>query len=129
VAQAATAARPRRAPAKPRPQPKPPTRAKPKAKQSPRARVAGGAVWIGVVAVLLSGVVAINVAVLRLNVQLEDLGNERTQLRAENADLSSQIASKAQAGRIQTLARGQLGLEPAGAGQWTYLDLGRAATR
>ena len=123
--QAAAAARPRRAPAKTRPQSKPPT----KAKQSPRARVAGGAVWIGVVAVLLSGVVALNVAVLRLNVQLEDLGNERTQLRAENADLSSQIASKAQAGRIQTLARGQLGLEPAGAGQWTYLDLRPAATR
>jgi cell division protein FtsL len=91
--------------------------------------VAGGAVWIAVVAVLLSGVVALNVAVLRLNVQLEDLGEERTQLRAENADLSSQIASKAQAGRIQTLARGQLGLEPAAAGQWTYLDLSRAETR
>jgi cell division protein FtsL len=129
VAQAAAAARPRRSPAKPRPQPKPKPRARAKAKQSPRARVAGGAVWIAVVAFLLSGVVALNVAVLRLNVQLEDLGQERTQLRAENADLSSQIASKAQAGRIQTLARGQLGLEPAGAGQWTYLDLPRAETR
>ena len=129
MAQAAAAARHRRSPAKPRSNPKPKLRAKAKARRSPRARVAGGAVWIGVVAVLLSGVVALNVAVLRLNVHLEDLGNERTQLRAENADLSSQIASKAQAGRIQTLARGQLGLEPAAAGQWTYLDLRRAATR
>ena len=128
MGQAAAAARPRRAPAKPRPQPKPKPRARAKAKQSPRARLAGGAVWIGVVAVCLSGVVALNVAVLRLNVQLEDLGHERTQLRAENADLASQIASKAQAGRIQTLARGS-GLEPAGADQWTYLDLRRAATR
>jgi cell division protein FtsL len=80
-------------------------------------------VWIGIVAVLLSGVVALNVAVLQLNVQLENLGTERTRLRAENADLASEIASKAQAGRIHTLARGQLGLEVADAGRTTYLDL------
>jgi cell division protein FtsL len=91
--------------------------------------VAGGAVWIALVAVLLAGVVALNVAVLRLNVQLDSLGAERSRLRAENAELSSQIASKAQAGRIQMLARGQLGLEPAQAGQWTYLELGRARDR
>jgi cell division protein FtsL len=80
-------------------------------------------VWIGIVAVLLSGVVALNVAVLQLNVRLENLGTERTRLRAENADLASEIASKAQAGRIHTLARGQLGLEVADAGRTTYLKL------
>jgi cell division protein FtsL len=120
VGQAAAADRPRRGPAKPRPQPKP----KARAKKAPRVRVAGGAAWIGIVAVLLSGVVALNVAVLQLNVKLEDLGTERTRLRAENADLASEIASKAQAGRIHTLARGQLGLEVADAGRTTYLDLG-----
>jgi cell division protein FtsL len=123
MAQAAVAVRARRGPAK--------ARAKPKAraKQSPRSRVAGGAVWIALVALLLAGVVALNVAVLRLNVQLEGLGEERSRLRAENAELSSQIATKAQAGRIQMLARGQLGLEPATAGQWTYLELERARGR
>ena len=121
MAEAAVAVRTRRGPAKARPRPK--TRAKPK--RAPRSRVAGGAEWIGLVAVLLAGVVALNVAVLRLNVQLDGLGEERARLRAENAELSSQIASKAQAGRIQMLARGQLGLEPAAAGQWTYLDLSR----
>jgi cell division protein FtsL len=120
VGQAAAADRPRRGPAKPRLQPKP----KARAKRAPRVRVAGGAVWIGIVAVLLSGVVALNVAVLQLNVQLEDLGTERTQLRAENADLASEIASKAQAGRIHTLARGRLGLEVADAGRTTYLNVG-----
>jgi cell division protein FtsL len=120
VGQAAAADRPRRGPAKPRPQPKP----KARAKKAPRVRVAGGAVWIGIVAVLLSGVVALNVAVLQLNVKLEDLGTERTRLRAENADLASSIASKAQAGRIHTLARGQLGLEVADAGRTTYLNVG-----
>jgi cell division protein FtsL len=125
MAQAAVAVRARRGPAKPKPRSK--ARAKPV--RSPRARLAGGAAWIGLVAVLLAGVVALNVAVLRLNVQLEGLGEERTRLRAENAELSSQIASKAQAGRIQTLARGQLGLEPADAGRWTYLDLSQARGR
>ena len=125
MAQAAVAVRARRGPAKPKAR----TKARPKAVRSPRARVAGGAVWIGLVAVLLAGVVALNVAVLRLNVQLDGLSEERTRLRAENAELSSQIASKAQAGRIQTLARGRLGLEPADAGRWTYLDLSRAGQR
>jgi cell division protein FtsL len=121
VAQAAAAPRPRRGPsrAKPRAQPKP----KSTTRRAPRSRVAGGAAWIVLVGSLLAGVVALNVAVLRLNVQLESLGEERGRLRAENAELSSQIARRAQAGRIQTIARGQLGLEPAVAGQWTYLDL------
>src|SRR5918992_3907124 len=119
MAQAAAIARPRRrVPAQPAP--------KPRVARRPRSRVAGGAAWITAVALLLAGVVALNVAVLRLNVQLEGLGNERAGLRAENAELQSQIASKAQAGRIQMLARGQLGLEPATAGQWTYLELERA---
>ena len=125
MAQAAAAVRARRGPARARPQPK----ARAKARRAPRSRVAGGAVWITLVAFLLAGVVALNVAVLRLNVQLDSLGAERSRLRAENAELSSQIASKAQAGRIQMLARGQLGLEPAQAGQWTYLELGGARGR
>jgi cell division protein FtsL len=123
MAQAATAVRSRRGPARAKPRAQPKSKPRAKAKPSPRARVAGGAAWIGLVAVLLAGVVALNVAVLRLNVQFEELGQERARLRAENADLSSQIASKAQAGRIQTIAR-RVGLQPAGADQWTYLDLG-----
>jgi cell division protein FtsL len=115
--------RSRRGPARAKPRAQPKSKPRANAKRSPRARVAGGAAWIGLVAVLLAGVVALNVAVLRLNVQFEELGQERARLRAENADLSSQIASKAQAGRIQTIAR-RVGLQPAGADQWTYLDLG-----
>jgi cell division protein FtsL len=76
------------------------------------------------VAVLLAGVVALNVAVLRLNVRFEELGKERAKLRAENAELASQIATRAASARIHTLARGR-GLVPAGPDQWTYLDLRR----
>jgi cell division protein FtsL len=102
-------------------------RARPKAARKPasRRRVAGGVVWIGVVGVLLAGVVALNVAVLRLNVQLEDAGRERTQLRAENAQLSTQIAARAASGRIVSTASDQLGVAPVTAENRTYLDLRR----
>ena len=107
------------APTRPRARPKPKPRAK--RKVEPRRRVAGGVVWIGLVAALLAGVVALNVAVLRLNVRLDELGRSGTQLRADNAQLNSEIAAKAASGRILGLASGQLGLrarEPL-----TYLDL------
>lgn len=89
--------------------------------------MAGGLVWIAVVAVLAAGVVAMNVSVLRLNVELEELGRERTRLRAENADLSARLASGAASGRIQALARKRLGLLPADSTQTTYLRLDRPA--
>jgi cell division protein FtsL len=104
------------APSRPRPRPKPRT----KRKVEPRRRVAGGVVWIGLVAALLAGVVALNVAVLRLNVRLDETQRERNQLRADNAQLSTEIAAKAASGRIVGLASGQLGLQPATP---EYLDL------
>ena len=39
-----------------------------------RPRVAGGVVWIAVIGVLLAGVVFMNVAVLRLNISLDQVG-------------------------------------------------------
>ncbi len=113
-----TAARAQPAPARTRAQPKP--RAAPKV--APRRRVAGGVVWIGAIALLLAGVIALNVAVLRLNVRLDELGKERAQIRAENAQLSSEIASRAASGRIVAMGD-RLGLVPASAETWTYLDL------
>ncbi|MEK6273820.1 MAG: hypothetical protein AABM30_00605 [Actinomycetota bacterium] len=115
---AAAAAQAHPAPARTRARPKP----RAVRKTAPRRRVAGGVVWIGAIALLLTGVVALNVAVLRLNVRLDELGHERAQLRADNAQLSSQIASRAASGRIVTLG-GRLGLAPASPERWTYLDL------
>jgi cell division protein FtsL len=66
-----------------------------------------------------------NVAVLRLNLQLDNLGRERTKLRAENAALASQISGAANSLKIEAQARKQLGLEPAGADQIGYLDLSK----
>ncbi len=74
---------------------------------------------------LLAGVVFLNVAVLRLNLRLDDLGSQRTDLRAENAALASQVSSAADSLKIEAQARKLLGLEPAGPDQISYLDLSR----
>jgi hypothetical protein len=71
----------------------------------PQTPVAGGVLWITTLAVLLAGVVAVNVAVLRLNMRLDELGHDRASLRAENAALESQLSSAAAAPKIEALAR------------------------
>jgi cell division protein FtsL len=85
--------------------------------------VAGGAIWIVVMSLLLAGVVALNVAVLRLNLQSDELSEERAQLRAESAELSSRLAARAASARTSSLARSRLGLETADPATTTYLDL------
>ena len=72
---------------------------------------------------LLAGVVTVNLAVLRLNLGLDKATQERSQLRADNARLQSQLSSELASPRIQAQARKQLGLVDAD-GQ-TYVDLGR----
>src|SRR6266550_6901566 len=80
-----------------------PPRTRPRVAKRER-RVTGGVLWIGVIATLLAGVVATNVAVLRLNMKLDHLGRERADLRAQNAALSSLLSSAASTPRIQALA-------------------------
>jgi hypothetical protein len=76
-----------------------------------------------VLAALLAGIVALNVASLRLNLRLDELGRERANLRADNARVSAQLSSAASAPEIAQLARDQLGLVPSGPANTTYLDL------
>jgi cell division protein FtsL len=104
-----------------RPQPAPVRRA-PRVVQRQR-RMTGGIVWIAIVAALLAGVVSTNVAVLRLNMKLDRLGRERSELRAQNAALSSELSSQASAPRIQGLAAKRLGLVQATPDQASYLTL------
>jgi cell division protein FtsL len=99
-----------------------PRAARPRAGQR---RLAGGIVWIVVVAALLAGVVALNVAVLRVNLQYDELNQRRAKLRAENAALSSQLASSGTTARIEKLASEQLGAVPAAPDQTTFLELPR----
>jgi hypothetical protein len=117
------------APARPeRARQRPQTR--PKAAPGRRARkrgVTGGALWIGVVAVLLSGVVALNVAVLRLNIRLDGVAQERAKLRATNQALASQLSSAEASPRVQELAARRLGLVPADPLTTTFVHLGSRA--
>ena len=78
--------------------------------------------WIVLVAILLAGVVALNVAVLRLNVRLSKVNAERTQLKADKQALASQLSLAAATTRIQTLAHRD-GLVPADPTQTTYVRL------
>jgi hypothetical protein len=84
--------------------------------------VASGVVWIAVIGALLAGVVFMNVAVLRLNISLDQLGRDRARLRADTAELASELSSAQAAARIQAQARG-LGLVQARAAETTYLEL------
>jgi outer membrane murein-binding lipoprotein Lpp len=112
---AAVPAAARALPAPQRPQPA----VRPRTK--PRVRVASGVLWIVVIAVLLAGVVALNVTVLRLNVRLDELSHRRADLQAENAALESRISQAA--ARTETMAR-QHGLVPANPDLTTFVELG-----
>jgi cell division protein FtsL len=106
IAQTARVARPRRrAPAKPR-------------------VLGGGVIWIVLFALLLAGVVAVNVAVLRLNVQLDETGRERAELKADIAGLRAELSSSGATAQIERAATNELGLVLADPETTTYVRLG-----
>ena len=120
------------APAMPAPARRRPRPAAAPAAPAPRTRVSGrrvsgrrltgGIVWISLFALLLTGVVALNVAVLRTNMHVSRLDKQELQLRAENQALASLVSSAASARRIESTAQ-KLGLAPASATDTSYLDL------
>ena len=122
---AATSAASVRSPARQAPEapPHPHPRARPRRRPEQRTGITGGVVGIVVAAALLAGVVAMNVAVLRLNVQLSELGRQRVTLQAENAALAAQLSSAAALSRIEDRARRKLGLVPAAPDETLYLRL------
>ena len=118
---AAPAPRPRTRPA---PRPKPAARPRPRrAATTARPGILGGVLWIVLLGALLAGIVALNVAVLQLNLRFDELGRERAELRAGNAALASQLSSASSAPRVEALARKRLGLVPLDPQQTVYLEL------
>ena len=111
------------APARTRPRPKP--RPAPRRRARPRARSRAAIVWIVVSAVLLAGVVFVNLAVLRLNLSLDKATQDRTNLRAANAGLQSELSAALASPRIQAQARRQDGLVPADPSTFGHISLGR----
>src|SRR5690242_19992075 len=81
---------------------------KPKAQRRRRRRnlrVRASLVWMTLLAVLLVGVVAVNVAVLRAHVSVNDLDQRITHLEEKNAQLASQYSSKTAAPRVEKAAQ------------------------
>jgi cell division protein FtsL len=70
----------------------------------------GSVAWIVVVGACLAGIVAINVAVLRLNVELDRLSSVRADLKADIATGKAQLSSASSHMRIETEAATRLGL-------------------
>ena len=116
VAEPAPATRRRRPAAR---RPAAPVRSRRKATQR---RVRGHIVWMTLFALLLFGVVAVNVAVLRAHVAVSQLDQKRAQLQARNQVLASALSAANSAPRIEAAAR-RLGLIQASAGNTSYLDL------
>ncbi|NUT56762.1 MAG: hypothetical protein HOQ03_12370, partial [Thermoleophilia bacterium] len=105
---------------------RPRTRSKPRTapKRRARTRPFGGVVWIVLLAFLLAGVVAVNVAVLQLNVRLDELGRERIELQGETTRLSSQLSSASATARIESQAKSKLGLVQADPELTYHVQLG-----
>jgi cell division protein FtsL len=108
---------PRRRPAAARP--KAPVRSR---RRQTNRRVRLPIVGMTVFAVLLFGVVAVNVAVLRAHVAVTNLDQQRAKLEAQNQALASRLSATSSAPRIEEAAR-RLGLVQAPATGVTYLDL------
>jgi cell division protein FtsL len=85
--------------------------------------LAGGVLWIGLFAVLLAGVVAVNVNVLRLNIELDRVGRERSELKADIAELRSGLSSASATARVERLAERELGLVKADPETTVYVRL------
>jgi hypothetical protein len=73
-------------------------------------------------ALLLFGVVAVNVAVLRAHVAVTHLDQKRVELENQNQNLASRLSSASSAPQIEGAAR-RLGLVQAPAAATSYLDL------
>jgi cell division protein FtsL len=91
-------------------------------RKATQRRVRGHIVWMILFALLLSGVVAVNVAVLRAHVAVSQLDEQRAKLQARNQALASELSAASSAPRVETAAR-RLGLIQASAGNTSYLDL------
>ena len=97
--------------------------AAPRRARLPRVGFSGAVVWIVAVGLLLAGVVAINVLVLRLNVELDELRRSRAELKADIATSRAQLSSASANARIESEAATKLGLIAADPNATTYVPL------
>lgn len=85
-------------------------------------RVRAHIVWMILFALLLAGVVAVNVAVLRAHVAVTRLDEQRAKLQAQNQALASRLSATSSAPRIEAAAQ-RLGMVQARGADTSYLVL------
>ncbi len=103
----------------------PVARPRPRQRARTHVRARGGILWIVVSGILLAGVVFISVAVLQLNLKLDNANSERTKLLAQNAALQSQLSGELQSPRIESQAIKQFGLTYQDPSQYGYVNVGK----
>ena len=118
----AEVAEPAPAPRRQRPAARRPARSVRSRRKPTQRRVRGHIVWMILFALLLFGVVAVNVAVLREHVAVSRLDDQRTRIEARNQALASALSAANSAPRIEAAAR-RLGLIQVSAGNTSYVDL------
>jgi uncharacterized protein (DUF2141 family) len=81
-----------------------------RARVTGQRRIVGGVFWIVAVAALLAGVVAVNVAVLQLNLRLDGANRQRGRLKA---DIAADQAKLAGTKRTAPITSGLVQADPA----------------
>jgi cell division protein FtsL len=118
-------AAPARAPARPRrrPDPQAPAAVPRRARRArPRRLTIGGAAWVVVLAALLGGIVALNVAALRDSIEVNKLQAHAEQLANENQLAQNRVTSLSSPYAIGIEA-GKLGMRPADPNTTRYVAL------
>jgi cell division protein FtsL len=102
---------------------------RPRVRQARRSRTQvrarRGILWIAISGVLLTGVVFVSVAVLRLNLALDSANGQRTQLRSDVQSLQGQLATELGSPRIQQQAEAQLNVVQVDPSEVGYVDLSK----
>jgi len=87
----------------------------------PQSGAAHAGLWLTAVAICLLGLVALHVGLLQKNLEFNSLINEKTELTAENARLSSDVATLRSPERVEQIAR-SLGMVPADKVKYVYIS-------
>lgn len=103
---------------------------KPSRRPAPRVRtqrVPSGStahvgIWLSFVALTLVGLVAVNVGLLQKNLEYNGLINKKSELSAENARLSSEVAALSSPERVEQIATLSLGMVPAEKVSYVYIS-------
>ncbi len=88
----------------------------------PSSGAAHVGVWLAAIALCLLGLVALHVSILKKNVEFNSLINEKADLTAETARLSTEVATLRSPERVEQIATHNLGMVPSEKVQYVYIS-------